>query len=521
MNGTKEVRRSPLSRAAAFLASPQVVGSLELLLTAAIVVASLVPLSRFVQVALLRDAYPFDLEWCEGGILGHIRVILEGQHIYREPSLEFTPYIYPPLYYYVSALPSLLLGAGHFAPRLVSLVSILGCFVLLGRWVRDETDDPVAGLAAVGLLSATYQLTGFWFDLARVDAFFLLLVLSSHMTARGATRPAHAVLVGVLIAAAVFTKQLGIPLAVPALLRLTLRSPRLALIAGGVSAALVLIAALSFNISSHGWFLYFVMDLPSRHQVELSRFWPSLQLFFLSSTFPMTLAGLALLCGIAFRRPHWQSWLFHAVFVGLACATSFLPFLKDGGYPNGLIPAYCALALASGIGLGRLRQAGLGSALDTLGPRLIGCAVLLLQFATLDYDPKLALPSKADLEANKEVMSRLSALEKPLFFTGSSFYTRTAGGVPMITDSMGLIDIFKGGGPQAAHLDVVLTEAIRQHRFKTIVFDRVVGFLPLKYVAMIREEYVPRGSVLHDLPSDAIWPKSGAALRPDAIWVAR
>ncbi len=131
-----------------------------------------------------RVSYPYPLEWCEGAIVVQIHRVLAGQHLYVEPSLEFTSYIYPPLYYYVSALPALVFGTGHFAPRLVSLLSILGCFVLLGRWVRDETDDPIAGLAAVGLLSATYQLTGYWFELARVDAFFLLLVFSSHMTAR-------------------------------------------------------------------------------------------------------------------------------------------------------------------------------------------------------------------------------------------------------------------------------------------------------------------------------------------------
>jgi len=521
MNQTKEAFGTPRSSAAFALESPQFVRSLELLLTAVIVVASIVPLARFVQVAVLRVGYPFDLEWCEGGTLAHIRVVLAGQPIYREPSLEFTPYLYPPLYYYVSALPSLLFGAGHFAPRLVSLLSILGCFVLLGRWVRDETDDPVAGLAAVGLLCAIYQLTGYWFEVARVDAFFLLLVFASHMTARSATTPKRAVLTGVLIAAACFTKQLGIPLALPALLLLTLRSWRLGLIAAGVSGALVVLVALAFNITSHGWFLYYVLDLPSRHQVQLERFWPSLQTYFLSTTFPMTLAGVALVCGIAFRRRRWKSWLFHAVFVTLACATSFLPFLKDGGYPNGLIPGYAALALASGIGLGTLRRARLGSALGSLGPRLVGCVVLLIQFATLDYDPKPALPTEADLEANKQVMARLSALEKPLFVTGSSFYTMVAGGENVMTDTMGLIDIFKGGGPQAENLDVVLSNAIRQHRFKTIVVDRAVGFLPPKYVDMIRQSYVQQGSVLHGLPPDVIWPKSGASLRPDGVWVPR
>jgi hypothetical protein len=521
MNRTKEGSPVPQPSPDTGLESSRLVWAVEFLLTAIIVLASIVPLARFVQVALTRVGYPFDLEWCEGGILGHIRVVLAGQHIYREPSLEFTPYHYPPLYYYVSALPSLVFGAGHFAPRLVSLLSILGCFVLLGRWVRDETGDAVAGLAAVGLLCAIYQLTGFWFELARVDSFFLLLVLGSHMTARTAETPARAAMVGVLIAAACFTKQLGIPLALPPLLLLGMRSLRLGMVAAGVSGALVLVTALAFNISSHGWFLYYVLVLPSRHAVQVARFWPSLQTFFLSSTFPLTLAGVAIICGVAFSRQFWKGWLFHAAFIGLACTTAFLPFLKAGGYPNGLIPAYAALALAAGIGLGTLRRAHLGSALGTIGPRLVGCAVLLIQFVVLDYDPKPALPSAADLEANKQVMARLSALEKPLFCTGSSFYTIAAGGENVMTDTMGLVDILIGGGSPAARLDVALSAAIREHRFKTIVLDRAAGFLPPHLVSLIHLNYVQRGSVLEGLPPDVIWPKSGAWLRPDTVWVAR
>ena len=495
--------------------------ALELLLSTAIVVASTVPLAHFIAIALQRVGYPYDLEWCEGGMIGHIRVILEGHQPYRQPSLDFTPYFYPPLYYYVSAIPAAFLGAGHLAPRLVSFASILGCFVLLGRWVRDETDDPVAGMAAVGLLSATYQLTGFWFELARVDSFFLLLVLTSHTLARSANTLPRAALIGVVIAASVYTKQLGIPLAVPVLFVLALRSFRLAVCSGLVAFSVIVVAALGFQLASKGWFLYYVLDLPSRHEIEWQRFWPSTQTFFLSTTFPMTLAGLAVLGGLGFRRGAWSSWLFNAAFVALACASSFLPFLKSGGYPNGLIPTYTALALASGIAIGALRRARHGSPLGALGPQLVACAVLVIQFVVLDYDGKEALPTSADLDANRAVMARLERLEKPLFVTGSSFYTMTAGDRPVMTDTMGLIDIYKGRGPQADQLDLQLKAAIRGHRFKTIVLDRAAGFLPPNIVDLIHREYTQRGSVLSGLPPDVIWPKSGASLRPDTVWVAR
>ncbi len=501
------------------LTSSRVVRVSRFLVSLLTVIASVVPLARFLGIAVARIRYPFDLEWCEGGIIGHIRMVLDGHQLYRVPSFDFTPYFYPPLYYYVSALPSLLLGLGHLAPRLVSFGSILGCFVLLGRWVRDETGDPVAGIAAIGVLSATYQITGYWFELARVDSFFLLLVMSAHMLARTAKTKRRAVIVGVLIAASCFTKQLGFPMAVPAIACLTLRSWRLGVVGAVVSGTLVLLTILAFNISSHGWFLYYFLELPSRHHIEWDRLWTQFQPYFLNNTFPMTLAGVAVVFGIGFGNS-WRRALFHAVFVGVACTSSFLPFLKSGGYPNGLIPAYTALALASGVSLAWLRRARFDSLLGALGPPLAACCVLMLQVGVLDYDPALALPSANDLDANQKVVERLKQLPKPLFVTGPGYYNIVADRDTEATDTMGLIDIFKGGGPQAKQLEATIKQDIRNHRYKTIVVDRVSGFLPDDIALLIRQEYRPRGSVLQGLPPDVMWPKSGALLRPDGVWVA-
>jgi len=521
MSETKVGASAPRPRGQSWIGEFKLARAAEGVMSAAILLVSLVPLARFIGIAFARVGYPFDLEWCEGGTIGHIRVVLAGQQIYRKPSFEFTPYLYPPLYYYVAVLPSLVLGAGHLAPRLLSLVSILGFFVLLGRWVRDETGDPIAGIAAIGVFSATYQLTGFWFDIARVDAFFLFLVFASHMTARAAKTPRRAALVGALIASACFTKQLGIPLAVPALVVLAMRRVRLGVVAGLVAGALVGGAAVALNVRSSGWFYYYVLDLPSRHEIQWYRFGSSARTYFLGVTFPMTLAGVAILCGSGFGRSQRKAWFFHALFIALACSTSFLPFLKTGGYPNGLIPAYAALALASGLGVGALRRARFASALGTVGPRLLACLVLVIQYEVLDYDPKDALPTAADLTANQKVVARLERLPKPIFVTGSSYYTMMAGQEGVMTDTMGLIDVFKGGGPEAGRLSGDLTHAFRSHRFKTIVLDRVAGFLPENFVGLIHREYASGGSVLEGLPPDVIWPKCGFPIRPDTVWVAR
>src|SRR5450432_2416616 len=96
------------------------------------------------------------------------------------------------------------------------------CFVLISWWVRSETDDTVAGVAAAGAFSATYATTGFWFDVVRVDSLYLLLVLGAYALVRFGDSRRAAIATGVLLAASFFAKQSGIALAVPALLSLSL-----------------------------------------------------------------------------------------------------------------------------------------------------------------------------------------------------------------------------------------------------------------------------------------------------------
>src|SRR5690606_7908479 len=83
--------------------------------TLVVVLLAAWPIVAFVGIAASRIGYPFDLEWMESGVIDHVRVVLSGEPLYREPSLEFTPYIYTPGYYYASALVSSVAGVGYLS----------------------------------------------------------------------------------------------------------------------------------------------------------------------------------------------------------------------------------------------------------------------------------------------------------------------------------------------------------------------------------------------------------------------
>src|SRR3954471_7930841 len=93
----------------------------------------------YLYIALGRLSYPFDLEWMEGSMVHHVARVLAGQPIYAPPTLEFTAFLYPPLYYYVSAAVARVTGLGFTPLRLVSLASSVAVFWFMGALAKRET----------------------------------------------------------------------------------------------------------------------------------------------------------------------------------------------------------------------------------------------------------------------------------------------------------------------------------------------------------------------------------------------
>lgn len=176
--------------------------------------ATLYFIAYFILV-FYRIQYPFELEWCEGSSVHQVMKILSGEKMYIPPSLEFISLPYTPLYFYISAAVSKVIGIGFVPLRLLSFVSSLGCFFIIFLFVKRETGSNYSGFLASSLFAATFRISGAWFDIARVDSLFLFLLLLSMYSIKLHDSSISLMLAGILVSLSFMTKQTALIISVP------------------------------------------------------------------------------------------------------------------------------------------------------------------------------------------------------------------------------------------------------------------------------------------------------------------
>ena len=325
---------------------------------AAAAIVGLAVIGAYVSIALARLGYPGHLEILEENSLVEVNRILAGQQLYPAPSASFVPDDYTPLYFAVSAGVAGVLGHSYLPLRLVSLVASLVCFAILGRLVHGETRSRAAGMAAAGLLAATYFAVDTWFDVARVDSLFLALSVAGLCAARRAYRTRGAIAAGLLLGAAFCTKQAALVESVAVLAALAAGPRRrLAVAAAAAWAAVVGGSTLALGLASHGWYVYYVFEQASQHALSpgnASQFWISELLPILGIAICASLLGarrmpLVLLAGCG----------------GLA-VEAFAARAETGSNLNDLLPVYMMIAVLAGLAMGAM------GGQPALSPRVAG-----------------------------------------------------------------------------------------------------------------------------------------------------
>ena len=79
----------------------------------------------FLYTSLRRIGYPFSFDQIEGGIVTSVWRIAHGHALYTSPTRDFVPYLYAPLYLYLAAALSKIVGAGYISLRKATVKIVL------------------------------------------------------------------------------------------------------------------------------------------------------------------------------------------------------------------------------------------------------------------------------------------------------------------------------------------------------------------------------------------------------------
>jgi hypothetical protein len=476
-------------------------------------VASVGFVAVFTWIAANRASYPFDLEWMEGAMVDHVARLLAGEKLYVPPTIDFAPFIYNPLFYYLAALPALVLGNSQFALRLVSIAGTFACFGLIYALVFKETRQRIPAIVATGIFAGSFALSGGWFDLARIDTTCLAFCLGAWYVARFVPGPGGAAFSAFLLAFAFLTKQSALALL-----------PALALSIGlmqGFRRTLWFLPAFGFTlivlgvleVSSDGWYSYYAFIVPTGHRTEhyhLIEFWKT-EIFKEFS--------LAIVLGLyfAFARDKY-GWTaapkVHVPFAVSMVGMAYVTRLHSGSYVNDTIPAHIAVAVTAGLGLGRLYEVEPPAARDRM--TAFGSLVALTQLVLLLDLPDRWIPTEADVTEGKVFVATMKQYPGDVFLTHHGALNQRAG-KPMFIHGMAIVDVLRSTAPDYRDARVALRQSI-DNAFITKRFSAVFTDDDL-IMPELRDRYYER-SVTYGYNPQLFQTKVGA-YRPRSLYLPK
>ncbi|HOX37823.1 MAG TPA: glycosyltransferase family 39 protein [Candidatus Brocadiia bacterium] len=481
--------------------------------------ASVVCVVGYVVIGLMRLGYPYELEWMEGGCVDIALRIRAGQPVYVEPGIAYAPFVYPPLYYWLVAQVMGVAGEGFLAGRLVSYASTLGVMALIFSLARRETGGVRAGLLSAALYAASFEVTGLWFDVVRVDNLALFFVVAGWRALRMGRGMAAGAVAGLLFGLGALTKQTCMIPAFCMAAGLALSDRRSAAAFCAVFAAVFGGISMWLNSVSHGWYGFYVFDLPRSHELfgfAFHHFWR--QDIFWNYTVAFLCAAYLIVdlwnsrsagessqnvarAGVkpvpvrdAVNSGGMPSRIFYPAALAGALLSAWTGRVRSGGGTNALLPAAAAISLLYGPAFYRLlaniRNIGEGvlplQQEEQGQPAIrqkssipspfftLAWGAALAQFFVLIFDPGTYLFSVTDERIAENYIRLLGSYEGEVFAPWHGYLPRKAGKQPN-GHWMALYDVVRSSGektrPAREKLMREIDGAIADGRFDAIIAD--------------------------------------------------
>ncbi len=408
-----------------------------------------------------RVSADWDLEWMEGATLLSALRVAQGLPIHGEPTVEYVPFIYPPGYAWLLAACSSVYPLGYSLGRAVSVVATLVASVALLAGARAAGARWGLALGCVGLFWGTWVDGGTFLDLVRTDSVSLALLASALVVAALPSRAAT-VIGGLLLAVAFTTKHHVAAFGFPIALGLWSRDGwRRAAMFAAASAGPALGFVAWQQVASEGWFLTWILGVPSSHGLVGRRLLPNLDAlgrpqgaqWELWSALPITTT----LCVLAARR-----WALRTYWLGVAITALVVASVMRGhvgGFLNVLIPCLWVQSLLPALLARSAERAPLAHAALLAA---VGAQLLFGRDELRSYVPK-----DGDDTRHAAFVEALRELPEPLWLPHAPWAAVQAGKRP----SVALITLWDIDHPTSpARVGVRrIRDAVGEGHFATIV----------------------------------------------------
>lgn len=392
----------------------------------ALVVAAGIASATFAGLALLRLGYPLELDYIEGVMMDHVVRLAHGQPLYVKPGLDFITLAYMPGFATLASLLARVFGAEFWVPRLISVVSMLTIAAIVVWVLRRETRSWTLGLAGAGILLGSYGITGGHFDVGRPDSLMLCLSLLGLTTLRFTTAARGAVIAGLLLTAAFFTKQHAVWFGIAAFAHLLINDrarlkPFAATWIVGCAGGYLLL-----SLWLGPWFSFYTWEIPSRwSQISKVRILNYVGKGLLGSHALVVLPAILSL-GLTSRPWRGRDGLW--MWAGLGgIATGFMATLDPDAFRHVMNPTVMTFAILGPLSLWRIGQAMAPEAQRPAPTPAVVYLVLLLQFIPLIYAVRAHLPHPDAQGARVQLEKIMREHDGPVLMLYHGYYASLAG----------------------------------------------------------------------------------------------
>ena len=378
---------------------------------------------------MIRMPYQYELDWIEGGLVDHVYRMVNGLPLYCEPTVEYVPFVYTPLFFYLSTIVAFFTGVGFLPLRLVSFACSILSMLLLYSMVHRETRSRFASLLTIGIYCSCFAITGALYDTGRVDSLVLFLILMVFYLYRYSKGLFFNILIGFTIVAAFLTKQYGITIFIPLIIYSIIVNWKRGLTI--LVSTIVFLVGITYvqDIFYHGWYSYWTLILPFfvfNTTYEFSRL-----LFYwtqdIMGVLPISL--LMMICYFIFTNYKKENNQVFYLIIALSLILGSMPNrLILYGVLNAVTPTYVALALMTGLSISKIY--GLINNIEKVDVRnritIFILSGLIIQFAMCLYSPRVYIPTQNDILDRNAIVTMTRNANGDVFNPCRGYYNSLA-----------------------------------------------------------------------------------------------